>query len=130
MIKTRLSPSLMLTACLSVAASMPALADTAHLEATIAGTRQGNTWFLCFPEESGCFSLHAATQGKRFPLSAGKLHQAFLLNRHTLRLASVPLPSDCETDLKEGQTLKVTGHIRADHQSGAHIDNLHCKITG
>jgi hypothetical protein len=72
--------------------STPLSAENAHLSVHVQGIHRDNTWFLCIPHEGGCFSLNAATHGKVFPLTPGKIQQAFILNTKKLNLSALTLP--------------------------------------
>ena len=119
--------ALSLTACLTTASS---LADSAHLEAHVTGTRKDNTWFLCLPGERGCYSLHAASAGRVFPLGTEGIQQAYLLNAHTLRLTPQILPAGCTRPIKENQTLRLSGKLHTDAYQQASIQHLHCELAG
>jgi len=104
-------------------------AADANLKINVTGANPHNTYFLCIANE-GCVSVHAASQGKVFPLTPGKLGQAFVLNSHNLRLAHVALPDSCQVNVNSNQTLQVTGHITAGAHGEGFINDLGCRLVG
>ncbi|MDX1901754.1 MAG: hypothetical protein SFW66_07100 [Gammaproteobacteria bacterium] len=105
-----------------------AFADNANLRIKVAGV--GKTkYFLCTNTE-GCYSLAAADHGKVFPLTPGKLQQAFLMTASNYRLYHQPLPSSCLANVNGSQTLEMTGKITTNADGSPTIKSLGCRIVG
>ncbi len=98
------------------------------LKAQIKGTDSRNRYFLCIGDD-GCFSLNAAAHGKTFPLTEGKLRQAFLVNIQTHRMYAQNLPTSCAIELPENHTLHLTGTLNTTGKTPT-INQLHCNLTG
>ena len=89
----------------------PVFADhTAKLQIKVAGTSQNNTYFLCV-NHNGCMSMHAAAHGRSFPVDPGKVTRIYMVNAKNLQMIRQAIPSSCNIDIKENQTITVSGKI-------------------
>lgn len=105
-----------------------AFAADANLKINLSGNELKNTYFLCLKD--GCVNLAAATKGKTFPLTPGKLDQVFVLNTENLRMHKQILPASCQGQINAKQTLQVTGKLTTTRDGEPDIHNLSCRVVG
>lgn len=103
--------------------------DAAQIKIKIVNPVADNRYFLCLPGY-GCFSIHAAQQGKIYPIFQEiKIRGLFITNFYKLRLFNVGLPPSCAIDVAPGQTITVYGKIQREKGDRLQVQHLHCVLT-
>lgn len=96
--------------------------DSAKLTMKISGNVNGS-YYLCV-NNSGCMKI---VTGIKFPINAGKIDHLILANIKNMRMYPVSLPSSCQVNLNNGNTLTVSGNITA--KNDLKIGNLRCSVS-
>jgi len=105
-------------------------ADGAKLKIHVANAKQSSNYFLCIGNE-GCINVSTATKNnKAFPLTPGKINQAFVLNSNNLRIYKQALPDSCQVAVSDDQTLQVNGKITTKTNGDVALDDFSCKVVG
>jgi hypothetical protein len=91
-----------------------------------------NIYFLCIAGE-GCLSIKASDQGKVFPLVTPDMSN---LNKFVVADASHDLevheqlsPASCNVEVKDNQTLTITGTVVATKNDQVYVQNLQCHVA-
>lgn len=91
-----------------------------------------NTYFLCIAGE-GCLSIKASDEGKVFPLVTPDMSN---LNKFVVADASHDLevheqlsPTSCNVQVKDNQTLTITGSLIATKSDQVYVQNLQCHVS-
>lgn len=114
------------TTCLM---SSNAFADNASFRMKVAGTGKKADLYLCTLSE-GCYNVAAGNHGKVFPLTPGKLQQAFLMTSSNYRLYQQPLPASCLANVNGTQTLELNGKVSTNADGSPTIRNVSCRVIG
>jgi len=100
----------------------------AKLRIKIAGVSANNAYFLCVGH-AGCLSIKAGNQGHVFTIERGELNRVYASNIRNLRLYPQPLPKSCKINVKENQTVTITGKITRTAKNEVYIGNLQCSVV-
>lgn len=101
--------------------------DSAKLKLKIAGPIKDNRYYLCI-SNAGCISMLAANKGKAFHMDAGKIRNIFAFNMVTTKLYAQPLPSSCDVNLDNQQTVVISGKLVEGPNKTVYLNNLSCKV--
>ncbi len=102
--------------------------DFANLHIKMAGAKN-NTYFLCVSNVGGCVSIFQADHGRSFPMNAGEVKHIFVFDARTLHMHTQPLPSSCNVNVDNNQTLTVTGKVVKAANDNVHVTNLQCSVA-
>ena len=87
-----------------------------------------NTYYLCV-SNAGCVNLAAGVKGHRYPMNAGDINYIMMANAANTRMYPQPLPSSCQVELNENQTLVVSGKVTHAANDHIYISQLHCAVA-
>lgn len=121
----------LLLVVLGVVLMNSAFAD-AKLRVNISGATAGNRYFLCVGN-NGCVSITAGDRGQVYPLTTDDgVDHIYATDIATLRMSDQALPKSCQVNVKDNQTLTVSGRIVVEgngNNTGVRIAGLNCHVA-
>lgn len=103
-------------------------ADFAKLRIKIQGATSDNRYFLCVGTV-GCVSIKAGDKGTLYPMQAGNIDYIYTTSVAAMRVYPQSLPSSCNVEVKNDQTVTVTGRIVQRSNEDVHIEHLNCHVS-
>ena len=95
--------------------------DGSKLRINVGGSVKGND-YLCV-SQVGCINIQQG-RSKALPLTPGQVSYIFLANGSNFRMFPQPLPSSCNVNVNDNQTLVVSGSV-----GNNKINQLRCSVV-
>ena len=98
----------------------------AKLEMRLSGPVHNTDYYLCV-SNNGCSNISVGARGKVYNVDTGNVSYIFAANMRNLTMHAQPLPTSCQVELTNDQTLVVSGKLKV-NASVPYIDKLKCAV--
>ncbi len=85
-------------------------------------------YYLCLSNAGGCISF-ANGEGRTFPINAGQINNAVLMDTVHRVATAETLPASCQVFVQNGQKLVIRGTISKGPNHTERLSNLKCSIA-
>lgn len=103
--------------------------DAANIKIQVNSAFKDNRYFMCL-HNIGCFSIHAAQQGKTFPVMHPiEMDNIYVVNLKNNQLYSQGLPDSCNITIKPQQTITISGQLVSGPNNTVKVNHLNCSVS-
>lgn len=87
----------------------------------------GSSEYLCV-SQLGCININQG-RSRELPLNPGEVSYIFLANGKNYRMYPQALPSSCNVNVNDNQTLVVSGSVSKAGKDNMRINQLRCSVV-